>query len=118
MPYDTALADRITDALTARRVTFSTKHMFGGLCVMVNDKMCLGILDTRLMVRLDPAMEAAVLKKKGCKPMDFTGRPMKGYVFVSREGCETEKQLAEWLGRALEFNPKAKAAKKRSPTNR
>lgn len=118
MPYDTALADRIADALTARRVTFYTKQMFGGLCVMVNDKMCLGILDTRLMVRLDPAMEAAALKKAGCKPMDFTGRPMKGYVFVSRDGCETEKQLAEWVSLALEFNPKAAVSKKRSPTNR
>lgn len=113
MPYDPALADRVTDALTARRVKFSTKAMFGGLCVMVDEKMCLGILDTRLMVRLDPAVEAAALKKKGCRPMDFTGRPMKGYVFVDAKVCETEKQLAEWIGLALEFNPKAKASRKK-----
>lgn len=114
MPYDPALADRVMDALTARRVTFSTKAMFGGLCVMVDEKMCLGILDTRLMVRLDPAVEAAALKKPGCKPMDFTGRPMKGYVFVDVKGCETEKQLAEWIRLALEFNPRAKASRKKA----
>ena len=113
MAYDTALADRITDALTSRRVNFFTKRMFGGLCVMVNDKMCLGVLDTRLMVRLDPAVEAAALKRPGCRPMDFTGRPMKGYVFVDVDACETEKELAHWIGLALEFNPRAAMAKKR-----
>ena len=114
MPYDQALADRVTDALTARRVSFHVKNMFGGLCFMVNDKMCLGILDTRLMVRLDPAEETAALKRKGCKPMDFTGRPMKGYVFVDTAGHETEAQLKHWLDLALAFNPKAKASKKRA----
>ena len=113
MAYDTALADRITDLFTARRVSFETKAMMGGLCFMVNGKMCLGVEKARLMVRLDPAVEAEALTRPGCKPMDFTGRPMKGYVFVHPEGYATEAQLRRWVDLALEFNPKAKASKKR-----
>jgi TfoX/Sxy family transcriptional regulator of competence genes len=114
MAYDTSLADRITDVFTARRVDFFTKRMFGGLCFMVHDKMCVGLTNKLLMVRLDPAIEAEALKRKGCRPMDFTGRPMKGYVFVEAEGTETDVELAAWLTMALEFNPKAKASKSKS----
>ncbi|MFO1482088.1 MAG: TfoX/Sxy family protein [Verrucomicrobiaceae bacterium] len=114
MAYDTSLADRVTDLLTARRVRFDTKAMMGGLCFMVNDKMCLGVTESRLMVRLDPAVEAQSLKLRGCKPMDFTGRPMKGYVFVHHEGYGAEKDLKHWVDLALAFNPKAKSSKKRS----
>ena len=88
--------------------------MMGGLCFMVNGKMCLGVSDQRLMVRLDPAVEVESLQLRGCKQMDFTGRPMKGYVFVHPEGIETDTQLLHWVNLALEFNPKAKASKKRS----
>ncbi len=113
MAYDTALADRVTDMFTARRVPFETKAMMGGLCFMVDGKMCVGVEKDRLMVRLDPAVEAGALARPGCKPMDFTGRPMKGYVFVHPEGCETAALLRHWLDLALEFNPRAKASKKR-----
>ncbi len=113
MPYDTALADRVTDSLTARRVPFETKAMMGGLCFMVDGKMCVGVTKDRLMVRLDPAVEADALARPGCQPMDFTGRPMKGYVFVHPEGYESEAQLRHWLDLALDFNPRAKASKKR-----
>lgn len=113
MAYDTALADRVTDLFTARRVRFETKAMMGGLCFMVDGKMCVGVEKARLMVRLDPAVEAAALAQPGCQPMDFTGRPMKGYVFVHPEGYESESQLRHWLTLALDFNPRAKASKKR-----
>lgn len=118
MPYDTSLADRITDLLTARRLRFTTKAMMGGLCFMVNDKMCLGVTQARLMVRLDPAVEAESLKRPGCRPMDFTGRPMKGYVFVDPEGYDSEQDLRHWVELALAFNPKAKASKKRAPSSK
>jgi len=114
MAYDTSLADRITDLLTARRFRFETKAMMGGLCFMVNDKMCMGVTQQRLMVRLDPAVEAESLQRPGCAPMDFTGRPMKGYVYVHPEGHDTEQDLRHWVDLALAFNPKAKASKKRA----
>ena len=113
MAHDSALADRLTDALTARRVAFETKAMMGGLCFMVDGKMCVGVEKARLMVRLDPAVEAEALKLPGCKPMDFTGRPMKGFVFVHPEGYESDDQLARWLDLALDFNPRAKASRQR-----
>ena len=118
MAYDTSLADRITDLLTSRRIRFTTKAMMGGLCFMVNDKMCMGVTQQRLMVRLDPAEEAASLKRPGCGPMDFTGRPMKGYVFVQPEGHDSEQDLRHWVDLALAFNPKAKASKKRASSSK
>jgi TfoX/Sxy family transcriptional regulator of competence genes len=113
MAYDTSIADRVTDWLTARGVPFETKKMMGGLCFMVHGKMCLGVAGDRLMVRLDPAVEAESLQRPGCKPMDFTGRPMRGYVFVHPEGMETEVEFRHWVNLALEFNPKAKSSKER-----
>lgn len=114
MGYDTRLAERVTDTLVARRVSFEKKAMMGGLCFMVDGKMCLGVSDCRLMVRLDPAVEADSLQRPGCHPMDFTGRPMKGYVFVHAEGYHSEARLRHWIELALAFNPKAKSSKKRS----
>ena len=112
MAYDTALADRVTDMLQARRVSFEAKAMMGGLCFMVDGKMCVGVEKARLMVRLDPAAEGDSLSRPGCKPMDFTGRPMRGYVFVHPEGYGSEAQLRHWIELALEFNPRAKASRK------
>ena len=114
MAYDIALADRVTEALTARRVAFEIKAMMGGLAYMVDGKMCVGVLDRRLMVRLDPAIESDVLARPGCKPMDFTGRPMKGYVFIDPIGTDSKAALNGWLQLALDFNPKAKASKRRA----
>ena len=59
-------------------------------------------------------LEATGMKRPGCKPMDFTGRPMKGYVFVDPAGTDTEAALREWLQLALDFNSKAKSSKKSS----
>lgn len=86
--------------------------MFGGLCFMVNNKMCVGVEKERLMVRLDPAMYDEVMEKEGCKAMDFTGRIMKGYVFVDADVLTTRKKLGYWIMLALEYNKIAKASKK------
>ena len=86
--------------------------MFGGLCFMVNDKMCLGVEQDRLMVRLDPDRYEEVMKKEGCRPMDFTGKVMKGFVFVDLDALN-KKNLEYWLDLALEFNKKAKPSKKK-----
>ncbi|HEY5793062.1 MAG TPA: TfoX/Sxy family protein [Chthoniobacterales bacterium] len=114
MPYDQNLAGRVSRAFEQKGATFETKSMMGGLCFMVDGKMCAGITGDLLMARIDPAEEAAALKRTGCKPMDFTGRPMKGFVFIEPTGTRTAAQLAAWLNLALEFNPKAKASKKRA----
>lgn len=97
-------------SLTHKKV--EEKAMFGGLCFMVNDKMCVGVEKERLMVRLDPAKYDEVIEKDGCKPMDFTGKVMKGYVFVDIDALNTKKKLDYWVQLALEYNKVAKASKK------
>jgi TfoX/Sxy family transcriptional regulator of competence genes len=89
------------------------KKMFGGLCFMVNGKMCVGVEQERLMVRLDPAIYEKVMDRPGCKPMDFTGRLMKGYVFVNAEVLNKKPELEFWIKTALDYNKIAKASKKK-----
>jgi len=98
-------------AITQKNI--EEKKMFGGLCFMVNDKMCVGVEQERLMVRLDPAKYEEVMEKEGCKPMDFTGKVMKGYVFVDVDALNTKKKLEYWVKLALEYNKIAKASKKK-----
>ncbi len=95
------------------RLDVAEKRMMGGLTFMVNGKMCVGIIKNDLMVRLDPSVYDAVLKKKGCREMNFTGKPMIGFVFVGPVGTRTDSDLAYWVDLALDFNKKAKASKKR-----
>ena len=87
--------------------------MFGGLCFMVNNKMCVGVEQERLMVRLDPAKYDEALEKEGAKPMDFTGRVMRGYVFVDIGALNSKKKLEYWLRLASEYNRIAKPSKKK-----
>ena len=89
------------------------KAMFGGLCFMVNDKMCIGVEKERLMVRFDPAKYDEVMEKEGSKPMDFTGKVMKGFAFVDADVLTTRKKLEYWVNLALEYNKIAKASKKK-----
>ena len=113
MPYDEKLADRTREIIAATHKNVEEKRMFGGLCFMVNDKMCVGVEKDRMMVRLDPAKFDEVMEKEGCKPMDFTGKIMKGFVFVDVEMLNTKKKLEYWVKLALEYNAIAKASKKR-----
>lgn len=112
MAYDTHLADRINTFLEREKVDFFEKKMFGGLAFMVDNKMCVGIVKEELMARVGPDNMDAALARNGCREMDFTGRPMKGYVFVSPEGVDKDEDLEYFLRAALEFNPLAKASKK------
>lgn len=114
MAFDEQLAERIRRGFQKTRVRFAEKRMMGGLCFMVDGKMCVGVEKNRLMVRIDPADYDAALRRKGCVPMDFTGRPMRGFVFVNPEGLATDEELNGWLKLALEFNPRAKSSKKKS----
>jgi TfoX/Sxy family transcriptional regulator of competence genes len=75
--------------------------------------MCVGVEKERLMVRFDPAMQEEILDKEGCRPMDFTGRVMKGYVFVDIDVLNTKKKLDYWIQLALAYNKIAKASKKK-----
>lgn len=91
--------------------------MMGGLVFMVHEKMCIGV-DTdrksgedRLMVRVGKADYEDLLLRPGCREMDFTGKPMKGFLFVYPEGFDSDADLDFWVEKALLFNREAKADK-------
>lgn len=111
MAYNESLADRIKQILESRRIKYTEKKMFGGLCFLVDDKMLMGVEKERLMVRIDQEDEPKALKKKGAKPMDFTGRIMKGFLFVDDSAVDKDKDLEYWVDLCLKYNPKAKASK-------
>ena len=113
MSYNEKLVDRIREMIAETHRNVEEKKMFGGLCFMINDKMCLGVEKERLMVRLDPAVYDEVMEKEGCTPMDFTGKIMKGFVFVDIDALNTKKKLSYWVNLALEYNKIAKPSKKK-----
>ena len=113
MAYNETLADRIREIIARTHDQVEEKKMFGGLCFMVDDKMCVGVEKNRMMVRPDPQKYDEVLEKEGCTPMDFTGRVMKGYVFVSDDVLTTGKNLEYWVSLALDYNKLATPAKKK-----
>jgi hypothetical protein len=114
MAYNEYLAEQVRAELKRRQAPTEEKRMMGGLCFMVRGKMCVGVDKDRLMVRLDPERQSEALARPGAAPMDFTGRPMRGFVFVAAEGWERQADLAAWLALALDYNPRAKASKKKS----
>ena len=113
MPYDEKLADRVREIISKTHKISEEKKMFGGLCFMVNNKMCIGVELERMMVRLNPAVYDKVMELDGCHPMDFTGKPMRGYVFVDSSALTTQKKLNYWIQLALDFNAIAKVSKKK-----
>jgi TfoX/Sxy family transcriptional regulator of competence genes len=112
MAFNEHLAERVRESLSTRK-NVKEKNMMGGLTFMLNDKMCVGILQDDLMVRIDPNQYEAALEKNGCREMTFTGKPMKGFVFVGPEGTTKKKDLEYWISMALDFNKLAKASKKK-----
>jgi TfoX/Sxy family transcriptional regulator of competence genes len=113
MPYDTFLEERISKVFQDKHIPFEAKKMMGGICYMVDDKMCAGIVKNKFMARIDPELTEMALKKKGCTLMDFTGQTMKGFLFIEPEGTDMDKDLEYWIDLCLEFNPKAQKSKKK-----
>lgn len=104
MAYDEHLADRIRKELQKKHIMFMEKKMMGGLTFMINNKMCVGIVKNDLMARIGEDNYESALKKPGCKPMDFTGKPMKGYVFLEPSGIDMDQELEYWIDLSIAFN--------------
>jgi TfoX/Sxy family transcriptional regulator of competence genes len=102
MAYDEALADRVRDAL-APRAELSERKMFGGIAFMIGGNMAVGVIEDDLMVRLDPGDAERALGEPNTRPMDFTGRPMKGMVFVEAAGTAADDDLAGWVDAGADF---------------
>ena len=109
MAYSEYQADRIRQRLSQVNLT-EEKKMMGGLIFMVNHKMCIGLdIDKRtgqdrLMVRVGKAKHDELIFKKGSREMDFTGRVMRGFLFIEPEGFDSEDDLNFWIEKALYFN--------------
>ena len=112
MAYNEKLANRIREKLSSLP-NIEEREMMGGLTFMYNGKMCVGIIKDELMCRIDPSFHEMAVEKTGCRTMDFTKRPMKGYVMVDDSGMKSKKDFDYWIGMALDFNKKAKASKKK-----
>lgn len=115
MAYNTILADRLRERLSELQ-NIEEKEMMGGLVFMYNGKMCLGVVKDDLMCRIDPSKHEEVVERTGCRTMDFTKRPMIGYILVENEGMKTKNDFDFWVELALEFNSKAKASVKKKKT--
>ena len=96
MAYDNYLADLVRELLKGQRALVE-KKMFGGLAYLSQGKMFAGILNSDLVVRVGLHANDKALREPHTRPMDFTGRPMKGYIYVSPEGTKTAAQLRKWL---------------------
>lgn len=113
MAYSELLADRIKQVLDDKDITYEAKKMMGGLCFMVDDKMLCGIVKEEMMSRIGPDAYEEALTKEGCKEMNFTGRSMKGYVFLEPDAIDMDEDLEYWVQLCLDFNPLAKSSKRK-----
>lgn len=102
MAYDEGLAERLRDIMPTHEA-IAEKKMFGGLCFLSRDYMFAGIVGDTLMARVGPQAYAESLRRPHARVMDFTGKPMKGYVFVDPPGFEEDRDLANWVEASLKF---------------
>lgn len=102
MAYDEGLAQRVRACL-ADRNDVTEKKMFGGLCFLVGGNMAAGIVGAELMLRVGPDAYTACLALPHAREMDFTGKPLRGYVYVAPEGLASDRDLEAWVGKAVRF---------------
>ena len=102
MAFDEAVAERVREAL-AKSPDVVEKRMFGGVAFMVRGNMCCGVIGDRLMLRVGPVGYDTALSRPHAKPMDFTGRPMKGMIYVEPAGFASPMDLKTCVERAMEF---------------
>jgi TfoX/Sxy family transcriptional regulator of competence genes len=117
MAYDEGLAERLNEYFKNKN-DIEVKKMFGGLCFMLKDHMCCGIVNDTLMARVGPDNYEKCLAQKYAKEMDFTGRALKGMVYVEPQGFEEDADLEFWMGICEQYveSLPAKKPKKRKNT--
>src|SRR3989337_3978943 len=112
MAYNEQLAEKVRLALSGTKKLIE-KKMFGGIAFMVNDKMCVGVDKEDLMLRCEPERSEELLSRKGARPFDLTGKPMKGWLLIGPEGTNAKKDFDWWIQTAIESNKKMSASKKK-----
>ena len=102
MGFDQDLVDRVRRIL-GKIDGVSEKKMFGGLCFLVKGNMALGLVNEDLMVRVGPESYQKMLAQPSVRKMDFTGKPLKGFLYVGAKGTESDKDLKKWVSKGIEF---------------
>jgi TfoX/Sxy family transcriptional regulator of competence genes len=102
MAYDEVLADRVRELVSAR-ADLSERKMFGGIGFMVGGNMAVGVIGDELIVRLEPDDAEKALAEQGVREFDFTGRPMKGWIFVASERTADDTGLGEWVDAGADY---------------
>jgi len=101
MAYNLKLAERMRAELNG--VPFVEKKMFGGVGFLIHGNMACGIHKEDMIVRVAPEKHEKLLKKAHAKPFDTMGKPMKGWLMVEPEGCQTKKQISAWVKEVVDF---------------
>ncbi len=113
------LKERIEHVFLEKKVSFHPQKMFGGICYMVNDKMCVGVSQDkktrapRMMARVGTSFYEEALIKPNCEEFNITGRPLKGLVRLLPEAIDSNDALEFWIQKCLDYNPEAKKSKKK-----
>jgi TfoX/Sxy family transcriptional regulator of competence genes len=106
MAYNEQLGERIAEKLSSLNIAFEEKKMFGGIAFMIRDKMCIGVSKDMLMLRVMEDKYEAQLEKPHVEPMQFTGKTMKGFLFIHELAYKKDKDLLYWINLGLEFGEK------------
>lgn len=102
MAYDEGVAQRVREALSEHN-NITEKKMFGGIAFMLSGNMCVGVVKDQLMLRVGPEQYEELLKMKHVKKMDFTGKAMKGFIYLQPDGFAEDDDLTIWLAKAFSF---------------
>jgi hypothetical protein len=118
MAFDETMAQKIREILVDKGANFFEKKMFSGICFMVDDKMCCATHidknsgENLVLCRIGEEAYPEAIEKDECIPMNFTGKSMKGYVYVTENGTRNHRDLVNWIQKCLDYNPLAKKSKK------
>jgi len=113
MALDTLLVDRTREALASQTENVVEKKMFGGICFMVNDKMCVGVREKELMCRMDPEDAEIELEKGNCRIMVHGKKPIRGYIFVEEIGYRNPRDFQRLIDLCIDFNRIARSTKRK-----
>jgi TfoX/Sxy family transcriptional regulator of competence genes len=106
MAYNEVLSFRVQKLLIQLNIDFIEKKMFGGNAFMIKDKMCIGIVKDELMLRVLDTVYESLLEEIHVRPMDFTGKTMKGFLFIEPEALNADDKLLKWMNYGLDFAEK------------
>jgi TfoX/Sxy family transcriptional regulator of competence genes len=116
MAYDAYLVERVRRIFSERYVEAEERRMMGGLCFMVDDKMCVCVKDANLMARIGPDLYEEALQQEGIEPVGGgeKRKPMTGFVMISPEAIDLDEQLESWVEKCLAYNPIAQSSKQKA----